>query len=225
MKTEHHHKVANDNALTRAWAGVVERFKGPKGRTYWLLLSVVVLVAVLVGVWVYVAYNSASVSSELWTQVMKLSAPQELETFADAHKGTAQARYALLKLARRYMADVDALNASDFGVPDLRRRTAAVEQVRKARDTYAKVADESGAEPQVLQEALLGAGKASETLGDLDAARSSFTRLAGLTPETAPVKEAKDHLALLDDSTKTGEPPMTPSERMRSFAEDQAKNQ
>jgi hypothetical protein len=203
-KTEHHHHKAADNALTRAWTGVVERFKGPQGRTYWLLLSVVVLVAVLIGVWIYFAFNSASVSSDLWTQAAKLSAADELEAFAKAHAGTPQARFAQLKAARSYMLDVDALAGAGSiggpGAPPTRRE--AVEHVRKARDLYDAVANESGVESPFLQQALLGAGKASEVLGELDKAKTYYDRLAADKPETALVKEAHDRAEWLATDTQ-----------------------
>jgi hypothetical protein len=214
MKTEQHHK-ADENLLSRTWADIVQRFRGPQSRTYWLVLSVVVLVAVLVGLFTWFSLTSTASASELWTQLDRAASDRELEDFAKNHPGTEQAQLAQLKRARRLMAGVDGLGATT-------RRTA-VEQVQQARDAYAKLADDDSTKPELRQQALLGAGKASETLGDLDGAKKYYERLANDKPETAVVAEGRERKALLDDAAKSGEPPLTPGERMRSLADEYAK--
>ena len=57
-------------------------------------------------------------------------------------------------------------------------------EIQKARDLYENVARESGDMPALMQESLLGAGKANETLGDLGKAHQFYARLAKDYPNT-----------------------------------------
>jgi hypothetical protein len=192
---EHHHKVAEPNVVAKWWSGVVEYFQGPKGRTAWLLLAVGVLAAGLVGAFVYFSFASAAAAGELWTELDRAGSDAELEAFIKAHPDTTPGQTAVLRLARRRMSAVDSLASTT--------KTEAVEKIRQANAGYSSLTEKSGVSSALMQEALLGAGKASETLGELDAARGYYDRLAAEKPETALVKEARERADWLKDKDRS----------------------
>jgi tetratricopeptide (TPR) repeat protein len=93
--------------------------------------------------------------------------------------------------ARRWLYD---------GVKDLGFNSSrAADDLRKADELYQKLADESSDRPLLEQEALLGAGRASESLGDFDRARKLYTRLVEKYPDSARGQTAQKRLAQLND--------------------------
>ncbi len=78
-------------------------------------------------------------------------------------------------------------------------RTQAGPQIQKARDSYEKLVRESGDTPALMQESLMGAGKANELLGDLDKAHQFYQQLAKDYPNTTLGREADARLKALDD--------------------------
>jgi tetratricopeptide (TPR) repeat protein len=192
---EHHHKVAEKNALAKWWSHVVDYMKGPQGRTAWLLLAVGVLVVGLVGAFLYFSFVSTAAAGKLWTQLDLASSDAELAAFIKSHPDTTQAYMAELRVARRRMSSVDALATPN--------KANAIEKIGLARDGYAALAKKSGVPTALLQEALLGAGKASETLGELEAAKGYYQRLAAEKPETAAVKEARERVEWLNDKDRS----------------------
>ncbi len=59
---------------------------------------------------------------------------------------------------------------------------------------YVKLIDESGDAPALAQEALMGAAKASETIGDIDQAKKYYEKLAKDHAQTVYGKDASKRL-------------------------------
>ena len=80
---------------------------------------------------------------------------------------------------------------------DLTRKDQAVKDIESARQIYEELAKTSGRVPLLHQEALWGAAKASESLGNVPAATQLYEKLAKEYPNTALGKDAKKQLERL----------------------------
>jgi tetratricopeptide (TPR) repeat protein len=201
MKAEQRKELAkNDLAagIEKLIAGVTE---GPsKNQVTYITLGIVAvaLVVTMVYTWIYFANQSKTADSERWADLNRLisanawsAAPDELQRFADDKKnaGTPQARLARFELARYWMQ-----SDRDLASPARDRRAEAMSNVKKARDMYVKLIDESGDAPALAQEALMGAAKASETIGDIDQAKKYYEKLAKDHAQTVYGKDASKRL-------------------------------
>lgn len=181
------------------------------------MLVVVGVVVVLFLVWHWFSKAAHENDSERWLQWDNLMAPEQVDAFLKNEKveGTAQARLALFLEARRALFD----GVKDIGF----HRSRAIEDLKKAEELYRKLADESSDRPLLEQEALLGAGRACESLGNFDDARKFYSKLVDKFPDTARGQSAKKQLARLDDPAHEKElkdlaaefrpPPTTPESR------------
>ena len=82
----------------------------------------------------------------------------------------------------------------ELASPSRDRKADALSNVKKARDLYVKLIDESSDAPTLAQEALMGAAKGSETLGDLDQAKKYYERLTKDHPQSVYGKDAAKRL-------------------------------
>jgi tetratricopeptide (TPR) repeat protein len=201
MKAEQRKEFAkNDLAagLEKLVAGVTE---GPsKNQVMYVTIAIVAvaLVVTMAYTWIYFANQSKTAESERWAELDRLitanaysASPEELQRFADDKKntGTPQARLARFQLARYWMqSDRDLASLSRD------RRADALSNVQKARKQYVKLIDESSDAPALAQEALMGAAKGSETLGDLDQARKYYEKLVKDHPQSVYGKDAAKRL-------------------------------
>jgi tetratricopeptide (TPR) repeat protein len=192
MKAEHR-KELQTNTLAQTLEHTVQRLKeGPSKNTVFLMVVVVLCVA-LFFVWYWFSENARENDSARWVQWDSLIAPDQLETFLKDKdvEGTAQARLTRFLEARRRLYE---------GVKDLGfQPTRAIDDLHKAADLYQKLADESSDRPLLEQEALLGAGRACESFGDFDRARTFYSKLADKFPDSARGQTAKKRLELLND--------------------------
>src|SRR5262249_54231466 len=78
----------------------------------------------------------------------------------------------------------------------------ALESLRAAAQTYEALATESANQPLLQQEAMLNAGKAYETLSEVDKARGFYRELAQAFPKTLAGKEAAAGIERLENQAK-----------------------
>jgi len=74
----------------------------------------------------------------------------------------------------------------------------ALKRVRQAGESYARLADEVKDVPPLAREALLNAGKAYESLGEVDTAKTYYGRLAQEFPDIGEAQAAQKAVAKLD---------------------------
>jgi hypothetical protein len=114
----------------------------------------------------------------------------ELENYLKDNADSEQGRLARFELARLDLVE---------GVRDLGSlsRAEALKRVRQAAESYEKLAAQPALTPQLAQEALLNAAKARETLGDFEAAKEMYARLAREYPQSLKGKAAEAQLKAL----------------------------
>ncbi len=111
-----------------------------------------------------------------------------------------QGRLARLEEARRDLYD-GVRNIGGAGSA----RTQALESIKKSADLYSKLVDECADRPLLHQQALMGAAKANESLGDYEQARTFYDQLVKKYADSALGKEAGEQLKRLDDAEKNGD--------------------
>ncbi len=167
-------------------------------------LAVVALVVAMGFTWKYFLDQSRNADADRWEELNRLDTdnawsvtPEELQKFADDKKNadTPQARVAQFELARYYAQQ----GSREFGTRD--RRGDAVSNVKKARDLYVKLIDKSSDSPALAQEALLGAAKGSETLGDLDQAKKYYEKLHKDYPQSVYGQDATKALERINKNS------------------------
>jgi tetratricopeptide (TPR) repeat protein len=192
MKAEHRKELLT-NSLAQTLEHTVQRLKQRPSRNTVLVLAVVALAVLLVVVWVWFSRSARESDSARWLQWDSLTAPSQVEAFLKEKdtEDTTQARLARFLEARRRLLE---------GVKDLGfNRSTATEHLREASRLYGELADQCSDRPLLEQEALLGAGKASESLGEYDRAREFYRKLADKYPDTARGLSAKKQLERLAD--------------------------
>jgi hypothetical protein len=192
MKAEHR-KELKTNALADSLGRALQNMKeGPSQRTM-LWAGVIVLVVVLVLVWRWVRSSSEESDSQLWLRWENLYTPSEVQKFADEAKGTTQGRLARLQLARLHVRNgLLALGGS---------KSDGRHELQEGAKAYEGLAEETHDLPVMQQEALMGAAKAYESLGDLPKARGFYERLAREYGNTPLGKDATQQLERLKEES------------------------
>jgi tetratricopeptide (TPR) repeat protein len=165
-----------------------------------LAIAGVALVAIMFYTWTYFSRQSKVLDSERWDKLDDLNAANawsvkedDFDKFAKEKEnaGTAQARLARFELARYGMQKTREL-ASSLG------RKEAIESVKKARDLYKQLIDESNDVPPLAQEAIMGTAKGSEALGEVDQAKTYYEKLVKEYPQSVFGKDAAKQLERLN---------------------------
>jgi hypothetical protein len=181
--------------------------EGPSNNTVMystLAVVAVALVVILISTWIYFTNESKSAAALRWEDLNSINSanewsvnPDELERFAKDPKnaGTPQARLARFELARYWVQDARKLASDPFLM-----RAEAISNVKKGRDLYKELANESGDVPAQAQEALMGAAKGSETIGEIDEARKYYEKLQKEYPQSVYGQEAAKQLKRLADN-------------------------
>jgi hypothetical protein len=190
----HHHHHVTANPVAERFNSLVHSVKENTSRTTWLVGGLVLLAVVLVYVWRLVAAHAAEQDAERWVAWDQAETVAELTTFADRNADRTPGRLARFQLARYDLAQ----GLQDLGSNLPQIREAAADRIRRAGESYAKLADESKDTPPLAREALLNAGKAHEALGEVDAAKSFYGRLAQEFPDSEEAKAAQKAVAKLD---------------------------
>jgi tetratricopeptide (TPR) repeat protein len=195
MKAEHR-KELQTNVLADRLGKAIQGIKEGPSRGTMLLVGGVALVALLAFVWWYFWSTSQAAESARWAQWDGLTTPAALDSFAQnkENQGTPQGRLARFQIARLSLLG----GLSKLG-PD---RAAALESIRKAAGLYEGLVNEASDTPLLAQEALLGAGKAHESLGDVEKARGFYQKLADGHPDTPFAKDARAQLERLEKDGK-----------------------
>jgi len=200
MKAEHRKELMTNSLAHRASEAIHSIKEGPSRGTI-LVLVALGLIIVLVLAWRYFANSAEETESARWLKWDNLSTPDQLKNFADEKdiQGQIQGRLARLEEARRGLHD----GLRDLG--GIGSRTEAQEKIKKAADRYDKLVDECADNPLLHQQALMGAAKAHESLGEYDRARTFYQRLAKDHGNTVFGKDAEEQLKRLDAAEKDGD--------------------
>jgi len=192
MKAEHR-KELHTNVLADRLGKTFQSMKEGPSRGTLLVAGLLVLAAVLVFTWRYFAASARENDSARWQRWDSLFVPQQLEAFAGERdvQGTTQARLARFQLARLQLHE---------GLRELgSARDRARENIGKATGAYEKLIEEARDIPLLQQEALLGAAKGYESVGDFDRARALYDRLARDHPGSTPGVQAQEDIRRLSD--------------------------
>jgi hypothetical protein len=195
MKAEHR-KELQTNVLADRLGKAIQGIKEGPSRGTMLFVGVVALAGLLIFVWWYFWSTSQAAESARWAAWDGLTNPAALDSFAQNkdNQGTTQGRVARFQIARiSLLSGLRELGSS---------RAAALENIRKAAQTYEALANESSDSPLLLEEALLGAGKANEALGDLEKAKGYYKKLADTHPDSPFGKDARAQLERLEKDGK-----------------------
>jgi hypothetical protein len=195
MKAEHR-KELRTNVLADRMGRAIQTVKEGPSRGTWLLIGVAVVAVGLFLVFSLVRQHSVNVNSTLWERWSSLSEPAALEEFAKDHPGTVAGRLARFKVARLLLGQ----GVASLGTPA--QRGEATKKIGRAGELYEQLADETTDNPHLRQEALLQAGKALETLGEVDRATQFYKKLEREYPDTAAGKDAKASIGRLEAAGK-----------------------
>jgi hypothetical protein len=201
MKAEHR-KELQTNTLANKLGEAIQGMKEGPSRGTVLVLFAVALVVILVLVWRYFSTTAEENESARWLRWDGLSTQEQLKAFAEDKdvQGHLPGRLARLEEARRDLhdglRDLGGLGAS---------RTQALDEIRKAAGQYDKLAEECADKPLLHQQALLGAAKAHEALGETDQAQQFYQQLADKYGRTGLGREAEDQIQRLKEAEKNGD--------------------
>jgi hypothetical protein len=189
-----HRKELQTNVLASGITKLVEGAKSkPNTRTLVIVGAVALIIALIVG-WRYFSNRSKENLSNRWRQLYDATSAETLADVAQQGRGTDPGRMAEFREARVELKK----GLDELGSPP--KRDAAVERVKKAAETYERLAQQTRELPAVLvQEALLNAAKARESLGELDSALTHYRKLADTYPTSDAGKTAADRVKQLTD--------------------------
>jgi tetratricopeptide (TPR) repeat protein len=195
MKAEHR-KELQTNVLADHLGKAIQGIKEGPSRGTMLFVGVVALAGLLIFIWWYFWSSSQAAESARWAAWDGLATPAALDSFAQNkdNQGTTQGRLARFQIARLSLLS---------GLRDLGpARAQSLENIRKAAQTYEALANESSDTPLLLDEALLGAGKANEALGEVEKAKGYYKKLADSRPNSPFGKDARAQLERLEKDAK-----------------------
>jgi hypothetical protein len=190
MKAEHR-KELESNALAQQLTKAYEGLKQGPSRSTVVWISVIVGVILVVGLFRYFWTSSRATDSKRWGELDEIVFPEQLDGLLKDKTlaGTPQGRMAQFMEARLNLAQGLRGQGSNH--------STAVERLRKARDAYEELARQSGRVPLLHQEALWGAAKANEALGDYPRAVELYERLQKEYSASALGKDAEKQIERL----------------------------
>ncbi|MFO0878813.1 MAG: hypothetical protein U0840_15835 [Gemmataceae bacterium] len=195
MKAEER-KALETNVLADELGKAIRGLK--KGPPLALLLYSGLAVLLLLGFFLFRYFwsSSGAAISERWVQVDSIVFPEQIEEYLKESdlKGTPQAGVVGFKEARLKLTQ---------GIRDLGANfPQAKKNLEEGTELYEKLLTSKLTTQSSLlhQEALWGAAKGSESLGDLDKATGFYSKLAKEYPASAMGKDAARQLARLESS-------------------------
>jgi len=191
-----HKKTANETVLAHQLKGALEGIKhGPSRGTVYLIVGAAA-VLLIVGLFRYFYTSSQAATSERWVEFDEVVFPEQLDALAgkSGFEESPQGRLLRFKQARQKLAQGLSNLASQ---PDNGKK-----DIEKGTEIYESLADKSGRIPLLHQEAISGAAKGNEALGEIEKARSYYERLVRDHPTSALGKDAVKQLARLDKGKK-----------------------
>ncbi len=181
------------HGLEEAYEGVK---KGPSSAVfYWV--GGIVAVALVVGLFWYFTGAAEAIASARWAALANVAFPGQLEDLLSKSdwKDTPQGRLARFKQARLDLAQ----GLRELGID----KKAALKLIETAAGEYEALMKASGRVPVLQQEAIWGAAKARETLGEIDKAKEHYQRLVKDYEKTALGEDAAKQIKRLDDPANT----------------------
>lgn len=189
---DHYHHAPERTELEKALTTSSARLK-----PYGTQIAVVVAIAIAVGLgamlWSMQAAKGRSIG---WNEFLQAKGPEELESVADKHPGTASAMWSRLQAGRVYLQE--GLNAA------LTDRKLSDERLTKAKENFEKLlATGSQATPEVREEALYGLATSLETLsnGDNKPAIDAYETLIKDYPKSVHTTWAQARVEALKEQT------------------------
>ncbi|MBI1915509.1 MAG: hypothetical protein HYS12_12355 [Planctomycetes bacterium] len=211
MKAEQR-KELQANSLVRFLGRLKQNFKGGPAlsRKATVIWGIVILALLVFVGWRIASSRSEANNSARWVTLDSLSGTDELDQFIDKNQGTIQANVARLQKARKDL---------ESGLGGLyTQHSTAVDKLQAAANAYEDLAKQFKATPVLVQECLLGTGKAYEGMGDFEKARGFYNDLQTRFKDSPLAKEAERRakdlekhakdLATLDEKLKKGGDPL-----------------
>jgi len=198
MKAEHRKELMTNTLANRLGETIQGLKEGPSRGTL-LLLTAIALIVIVVLVWRYLASSKEEADSARWLKWDRLASPEQLDKFANENQGELPGRLARLEEARRNLHN-GLRNLGDVGT-----RNQAREDIKKAAETFDKLAEELTDKPLLHQQVLMGAAKAHESLGEYEQARKQYEELTRKYGSTKLGEAAAEDLKRLDASKKNGD--------------------
>jgi len=193
MKAEQR-KELQTNSLVRFIGRLKSNFKGAPSRKATVVWGIVILALVVFAGWRIASSRAEANNSARWVALDSLSGPDALDEYIDKNRGTVQGNVARLQKARKDL---------ELGLSGIYTRpSSAADELKSAAETYEDLAKQFKATPVLVQECLLGAGKAYEGLGDFDKARGFYSDLQGRFKDSPLAEEAGRRLRDLDKNAK-----------------------
>jgi tetratricopeptide (TPR) repeat protein len=199
MKAEHRKELMTNTLAHRLGEAVQSIKEGPSRGTLFVLAAIG-LIVILALVWRYLALSGEQTDSARWLQWDSLTTPEQLKAFVENKEveGQVQGQLARLEEARRSLYE----GLRQLGNAGTRKK--ALEELQRAAGLYDKLADECADKPLLHQQALLGAAKAHEGLGDTEQARKYYQQLQNKYSDTAFGRDAAEQLQRLDADEQNG---------------------
>lgn len=200
MKADERHRL-EENALNRRISTIAEKAKAGDllGTWAYIVLAGVVLIGGAVGYWLYVSREHQRVTAKMWAELEHLSGPAGLEEFSKSSTDKLAGRVARLQLARIWLGPEGEARLSSTN-PDTRKQGIA--NVVKAREEFAKLADEfktdltlraecldAEAEAELSLVGVRKEGTIDDYLGSVDKAVELYREYARLVGESTPPGE------------------------------------
>jgi tetratricopeptide (TPR) repeat protein len=209
MKAEHRHELKT-NVLADTLGRAVQGLKaGPSRHT--LLIGVVAVVVIVIGVTAYFIWKGQKENrSALWEKfdgaggtLDKAANPDDLQAALGKLKELAEQNPHTLPGAAAQFDRARVLlrrGLEHLYSPD---RDSALADLREARKLYGDLAADAfirDSHPLLAEEAMMGAAKADESLGDLDKALEGYKNLVKTFPKGALHEEADKRATYLADA-------------------------
>lgn len=182
MKAEER-KELQTNSLARFVTRLKHNLKSGPSRRTTVVWGLILLALFLFIGWRFFSNQAEKRNSARWLKLDTASSPSDLQDLIEANKGTVQAHAARLLVARQDLKD---------GLADLyNQRKEAEERLKRAATAYEDLIKQFKNTPILVQECLLGAGKAREGLGEMDRALAFYKRLQKDFKDSPLTKEAE----------------------------------
>jgi tetratricopeptide (TPR) repeat protein len=200
MKAEHRKELMTNTLANRLGEAVSSMKEGPSRGTLFVL-GVVGLIVILALVWRYLAASGEEADSARWLKWDSVATPEQLKAFVENKEveGQAQGRLARLEEARRSLYE----GLRQLGNPGTRKK--AQEELKHAVGLYEKLAEECADKPFLHPQALMGAAKSYESLGDAEQARRYYQQLQNKYTNTVFGRDAAEQLQRLDAAEQNGD--------------------
>jgi tetratricopeptide (TPR) repeat protein len=192
MKAEHRKELMTNTLADQLGHALQNIKEGPSRGT--MVFVIVVAVILLLGmVWMFLARSREESESTRWLRWDNLGSPAQLTAFLDDKDAQEHlpGRLARFEEARRLLLE----GTRGLGSAN---RTQATTDLKKAAELYDQLTGECTDRPLLHQQALMGAARAHESLGEYDPARKLYQKLADVYPTTIFGKDAKQQVARLD---------------------------